>query len=62
MDIPLAIFGAVMIGVGVIFIKVYINWNRKGEKDTFGSETRLLVAGIGFIPIGIIIIVKAFGG
>ncbi len=60
MDIPLIIFGTVMIGVGLIFVKMYINSYRNGVKDTFGSEIRLLITGIGLIVIGIIIIVKAF--
>ena len=49
-----------MIGVGLIFVKMYINSYRNGVKDTFGSEIRLLITGIGLIVIGIIIIVKAF--
>jgi magnesium-transporting ATPase (P-type) len=60
MDIPLAIFGVVMIVVGIIFIKSSINSYKNKEKDTFGLIIRSLITGIGLIPIGIIIIVKAF--
>jgi hypothetical protein len=60
MDIPLIILGTAMIGLGVILTKVQINSYRNGVKDTFGSEIRLLITGIGLIVLGIIIIVKAF--
>ncbi len=51
-----------IIGLGLILAKIQIKSYRNGVKDTFGSEIRLLVTGIGLIVIGIIIIIKAFTG
>jgi hypothetical protein len=60
MNIPLFIFGLVMIGLGVIFIKIEISSSRKREKDTLGLGMRTLVGGIGLVVIGIIVIIKSF--
>jgi len=62
MSISQIILGTAIIGVGLILTKIQINSHRNGVKDTFGSEIRLLITGIGLIVIGIIIIVKAFTG
>jgi hypothetical protein len=62
MNIPQVILGVVMICVGIILAKIQINSRRNGVKDTFGSEIRLLITGIGLTVVGIIIIVKAFTG
>ena len=58
MNIPLAILGAVVIVVGIIFIKTSIKSYK--NKDTFGSVIRSLIGGVGLVLIGIIVIVKAF--
>ena len=60
MNIPLAIFGAVIICIGVTFVKTSMNSYKNGVKDTFGSIIWSLVGGIGLIIIGIVIIIKAF--
>ena len=62
MHISYIIGGTAMIGLGLILAKIQINSRRNGLKDTFGSEIRLLITGIGLIVIGLIIIVKAFTG
>jgi hypothetical protein len=62
MNISYIIWGMAMIGLGLFLAKIQINSRRKGVKDTFGSEIRLLITGIGLIVIGIIIFVKAFTG
>ena len=60
MDIPLAIFGVVMIIIGLFLIKSSINSYKNKEKDIFGSIIRSLIGGIGLLMISIIVIVKAF--
>ena len=60
MSAPQIIFGLVMIALGVIFVKVQMNSKKNGLKDTFGSEIRLLITGIGLVIIGIVIIIRAF--
>ena len=60
MNIPLAIFGAVIIVVGIVFIKTSINSYKNRVKDPFGSVVRSLIGGVGLVLIGIIAIVKAF--
>jgi len=62
MDVSHVILGTAIIGIGLILTKIQIKSYRYGVKDTFGSEIRLLVTGIGLIVIGIIIIIKAFTG
>jgi hypothetical protein len=62
MNISYIIWGTAMIGLGLILDKIQINSRRNGVKDTFGSEIRLLITGIGLMVFGIIIIVKAFTG
>jgi hypothetical protein len=62
MDISHIILGVAMIGVGLLLARTQIKSQRSGVKDTFGSEVRLLITGIGIIVIGIIIIVKTFIG
>jgi hypothetical membrane protein len=62
MNIPLAIFGAVLIVVGIIFIKTSIKSYKDRVKDTFGSVIRSLISGVGLVLIGIIVIIKAFNG
>jgi len=56
------IFGTATIGIGIIFTKMYIKSYRNGVKDTFGSEIRTLVGGIGLTVIGIVAIIKGITG
>lgn len=51
-----------MIVVGVFIIIFQIKSFRNGEKDASGFISRLIIAGIGFIVGGIIVIIKAFNG
>jgi len=60
MNISHVILGIAMIGTGLILAKIQIKSRRNGVKDTFGSEIRLLITGIGLIVIGVIIIIRAF--
>ena len=60
MNIPQIVLGMAMIGLGIILTKKQINYYRNGVKDTFGSEIRQLITGIGLIACGIIVIVKSF--
>jgi hypothetical protein len=62
MNVSYIILGVVMIGIGVIFIKIQIRSYRKGEKDTLGIGMRTLVGGIGLVICGIVVIIKAFSG
>jgi len=60
MNIRYIIIGLVMICVGILIVIFQIKWFKKGLKDQFGYQGQLLLAGIGFIVIGIIVIVKSF--
>jgi hypothetical protein len=49
-----------MICVGIYIVILQIKWFKKGLKDQFGYQVRFLIGGIGFIVLGILIIVKSF--
>jgi hypothetical protein len=60
MNIPIILLGLVMICIGILIVIFQIRWFKKGLKDQFGYQTRLLLGGIGIIVLGIIVIVKNF--
>ncbi|MFI5139711.1 MAG: hypothetical protein ACHQIM_17955, partial [Sphingobacteriales bacterium] len=60
MNIGQIIMGSVMSCIGILIVIFQIKWFKKGLKDQFGYQGRFLLGGIGFIVIGIIVIVKSF--
>jgi len=60
MNIPRFITGVGMISIGIWTVILQIKWFKKGLKDPFGYEGRLLIGGFGFIVGGIILIIKSF--
>jgi hypothetical protein len=60
MNVPRFLLGLGIICTGIWTVIFQIKWYKKGLKDPFGNEVRLLIGGFGFIVLGIILIVKSF--
>jgi len=59
MNIGYIILGVVMICVGIYIVILQIKWFKKGLKDPFGYEGRLLLSGFVLILFGILVLVKS---
>jgi len=60
MNISYFIGGIVMICIGIFISILQIKGFRNGIKDRWGYKQSTLIGGIGFIVVGIIMIVKSF--
>ena len=60
MNIGYIIMGLIMVCIGILIVILQIKWFKKGLKDQFGYQGRMLLGGIGFTVIGIIVIVENF--
>jgi hypothetical protein len=60
MDIPLFVFGVVMICVGILIIIRQIKRFKNELNDEWGYEKSTVISRIGVIVMGIIVIVKSF--
>ena len=60
MNILQVILGVVVIGIGLLIVIIQIKRFKKGLKDEWGYQKNTLISGIGFIVLGILIIVKSF--
>ncbi len=60
MNISQIIWGLIMICLGIFIVILQIKWFKKGLKDQFGYQLRLLLFGFFLILWGIILIVGSF--
>jgi len=58
MNIPNIIMGSVMMCIGALIILFQIKGFKGGMKDRWGYQRALLIAGIGFVVIGAMIITE----
>jgi len=60
MNVPRFVMAVGMICVGIWTVILQLKWFKKGLKDSFGYEGRLIIGGFGFIVCGIILIIQSF--
>lgn len=58
MNISYIILGVGMICVGILIIILQLKWLKKGIKDRFGYQGRMLLGGVAFVIFGIFLLVK----
>jgi len=60
MNIPQVILGVAVTGIGLLVVIIQIKRFKNGLKDEWGYQKSTVIAGVGFIVMGILIIVKSF--